>query len=867
MHILCPHCRNPIEVVKLQPREEVVCPSCGSSFNLESGSTTGFAPEANQKLGKFQLLDEVGSGGFGTVYKARDTELDRIVAIKVPRSGNLGSERDQERFLREARSVAQLRHPGIVPVYDVGQAGAVPYLVSEFVEGMTLADLLTTRRPGFREAAQLVAEAADALHYAHSMGVIHRDVKPSNIMLESAVRARSVSEGAGLLVPTASGSDRLTPRLMDFGLAKRDAGEITMTIDGQVLGTPAYMSPEQARGESHKVDGRGDVYSLGVVLYQLLTGELPFRGNSRMLLHQVLHDEPRRPRSLNDRIPRDLETICLKAMAKEPGRRYGSTGDLAADLRHYLNGEPIQARPVGNWERLVRWCRRNPRVSLLAGSVATLLLAVAVVSTVFALKLQAAAETERRLRKAADRKRDLTNALLDSIPDELEGAIYTKSAQLSILDRIKEFLLLAPEEDLDDSESQARAEIARITSRGDVFLSINNEEKALPTYREAEKVALKLRDSNPRDKAKSAANLAVVYLKLGETYMNMRDMVKSRDYYQQALALLRENVITPPSEELTPSETRTSLATALAQYAYLLLRRNEYEAGSPIAREAIAEWNRIPPGDLTPPRRDRMAATAATLGKLAYSTGDVSGGRAAYERCLELRQGLVNAHPNNLKYKRDLAYDAADWGDFELLHGSVPLAQKQYELSLPLHVELALPEEVFNLQRQVSQMHYRMALVAQKQGNGDAATKHFQTCLELRKAEFKVRPTHTGVKIGLMLAQARCGDYQEAEKMAERLEQVVKQVKLPGQKANFARLAASGFALCGGAVATGNVPPQDKVQLQKRYFDRAFANLDTAVANGYADVVELQTDPDFDPIRPDPRFQAVLARLKPADAK
>ena len=200
----------------------------------------------------------------------------------------------------------------------------IPFIVSDFIPGVTLADSLRIRQPTFREAARLAAELADALHYAHEHGVIHRDVKSQNIMLDK--------DGQ--------------PHLMDFGLAKREASEIAITVEGQILGTPAYMPPEQARGEVSKVDEKSDVYSLGVVLYQMITGELPFRGTTRMLLHQVLHDEPRPPRMLNDRIPRNLETICLKAMAKEPGRRYATAAELAEDLRRFLDDKPIKARPA-----------------------------------------------------------------------------------------------------------------------------------------------------------------------------------------------------------------------------------------------------------------------------------------------------------------------------------------------------------------------------------------------------------------------------------------------------------------------------------------------------------------------------------------
>ena len=346
LRLRCPHCQNGVELLPDAPLDEVTCNSCGSQFGIVGSPDDKTATPL--RVGRFVLEERLGVGGFGAVWRARDPELDRLVALKIPRSGQL-LPHETELFLREARAAAQLAHANIVPVHEVGRHEESVFIVSDLIEGEPLSDRLKRERPTREEAVELLATIADAADYAHSRGVIHRDLKPSNVMLD----------GAG------------TPYVMDFGLAKRETGEITMTLEGQVLGTPAYMSPEQASGQIKWVDRRTDVYALGVMMFQMLTGELPFRGTAQSQLHQRLCDDPPSPRRLDPGTPLDLATVCLKALERDQNRRYGSASEFADELRRWRRGEPVVARPLSRAATALRWSRRHPTLAstLVLGAV------------------------------------------------------------------------------------------------------------------------------------------------------------------------------------------------------------------------------------------------------------------------------------------------------------------------------------------------------------------------------------------------------------------------------------------------------------------------------------------------------------------
>ncbi len=319
------------------------------------------------RIGRYLIEKKMGEGAFGQVLKCRDSYLDRVVALKIAKSAGPTRRSEIDRFLREAKSAARLRHPNIIPVYEYGAESGVNYISYAFIEGQTLAEWLRARESTpLAERVAVVAQLAEALDYAHQEGIVHRDIKPENVLVD--------------------GKD--VPHIADFGCARMEAGEMEQTMEGWVLGTPAYMSPEQAQGRSKGTDGRSDLWSLGVILYEILCGVRPFQAKELpKMLDQIVHREPNRPSQHKPHVPRDLETICLKCLAKEPQNRFQRGNELAADLRRWLQGEPIRSRRVPPWVRAWMWARRNRTVATLAALFALALLLGAGISSYLAWNL------------------------------------------------------------------------------------------------------------------------------------------------------------------------------------------------------------------------------------------------------------------------------------------------------------------------------------------------------------------------------------------------------------------------------------------------------------------------------------------------
>lgn|GEM_PF-5033220 len=464
------------------------------------------APQADidlpMQFGEYELLEEVARGGMGVVFRARQVNLDRQVALKMILTGKLADESDVQRFYSEASSAAALEHPGVVPVYEVGEQNGQHFFSMGFVEGESLASLIGRNPLSPQKSAQMLLKISEAIVYAHGEGVIHRDLKPANVLLDT----------------------KNNPHISDFGLAKKMTSGSNLTVTGQILGTPSYMSPEQASGATDQTNETSDVYSLGALLYCCLTGRAPFQAANPMeTLRQVVERDPVAPRQLNSQVDLDLDTICLKCLEKDPQRRYQSAQELVDELNRFLAGQPIQARRISSLDRTHRWCRRNP---VTTGLLSALVLAI--VGGVSGIAWQwGQAEYQKNLTQQAEE----SEMNMDSDTSEAVSDV-TRSQEL-----VETQLKLERQDFLVAHELIMRGTQA-------VLVEVSGQEGGLAAgqqrvVEESLQYFQQLIERHTGDEEKLGM-MAVAYSLSGQIQVAMNDPESALESYQQVLQLLQE---------------------------------------------------------------------------------------------------------------------------------------------------------------------------------------------------------------------------------------------------------------------------------------------------------------------------------------
>jgi serine/threonine-protein kinase len=643
---------------------------------LSAGSLGGAAPEGMPTVPGYEILGELGRGGMGVVYKARQLALKRTVALKMILGGLHAAPHERARLRSEAELVARLQHPNIVQVFEVGEVDGLPFLALEFVDGGTLAQRLASDPLPPRDAARLVATLAEAVHTAHSLNVVHRDLKPANVLL------------------TAAG----VPKIADFGLARGLDAEARRTHSGEILGTPSFMAPEQTTGPTG-VGPAADVYALGAILYASLTGRPPFDAESVLAtLLEVCHKDASPPSRLRPQVPRDLETICLKCLQKNPEKRYPSARELADDLNRYLRGEPVVARPVGTVERTWKWSRRHPAAAAVGAVSLASLVALLVVSFWYNAQLRTALDgfkARSQLTRTAtdDFYVQVADKLLDTEPgqDALQQEFLEKALRVykelardegddpavrrgtamahfrigQICEKLgrsadaemafDEAIRLQQELVQQDPMQLAyRQELANSYNfRGELLRKTQRPEEALEWYDRALRLQAKLASGSqdlvfPREQARSEYNKSLALRELGRP----TDALKGFDH----AAVLLES---PPDRSSDEPFSLQQLARVRLNRAVVLGEQKQTQEAIKDSEKAIALLtqlkNRFP---AKPDYRYELAVSTLNLGNFLSASKNEEQVRKAsksYREACDLLKALTDSYPARLDYRREMA--------------------------------------------------------------------------------------------------------------------------------------------------------------------------------------------------------------------
>jgi serine/threonine protein kinase/tetratricopeptide (TPR) repeat protein len=650
---------------------------------------------AGPALAGYEIFGELGRGGMGIVYKARQVALDRLVALKMVRGGALAGREEAARFRTEALAAARLRHPNTVQVYDVGEHDGCPFLALEFIDGGSLAHKLNGTPLTARRSAELVEALARAMHYAHGQGIVHRDLKPGNVLL------------------TADG----TPKITDFGLAKRLDGQAGMTGSGQLLGTPSYMAPEQAGGKAGAAGPAADVYALGAILYECLTGRPPFKAETALETLELVRDrEPAPPHLLQPKVPRDPETICLKCLHKEPTRRYATALALAEDLARFLAGAPIQARPTHAWERGIKWARRRPaRAGLLAVSILGPLVLLAVVLG-FNVRLARANDDLKAALVAGDEKRREANENFRLARDAVDGYSTRVSQDPRLLAHDleglrKELLQLAVnfyatfvqqrpgDADVQAEQALALGHLARLKQE------LGSKQEAIERFQAAVGLLHKLVHEHP-DVPSYRAHLAAAFNQLAVAYQELRQSDPAEAAYHEALGIRQQLVLQFPEEPVHQAQlasTHNNLALLYEETGRLPLAESTHGH----ARDAWVKLTQAHPG--VEEYQSGLADSHFNLGLLYEKTSRLQLAEQSYRTACDLRRQLAHDHPGIPRYQDNLGVGLVNLGLVYVEAGRAGEALKAYGEARGIYQKLTDEHpKVPGLQDQLARVHHNL---------------------------------------------------------------------------------------------------------------------------------------------------------------
>jgi len=807
----------------------------------------------------YVIMGELGRGGMGVVYKARQVGLNRIVALKMVLSGAHASAHQLGRFRTEAEAVARLRHPNIVAIHEVGERDGLPYFSLEYLDGGSLTDLIKREPQPPERAATIAAQLARGVQYAHAHGIIHRDLKPANILFDA----------------------ERVPKITDFGLAKNLAeGADSHTQSGTIVGTPSYMAPEQARGEIRDVGPAADIYSLGAILYELLTGRAPFLGSTLLeTLEQVRAQEPVPPRQLVPKVPRDLETISLKCLQKDPSKRYATAADLADDLERFRAGQPILARPVGGFERFARWCRRNPRIAGLTAAVIVLLVAGTVVSSALAVGMARERNQKEAERVRAEEARELADVrrgeaetakveaqknaeevlkqsklalrsfgtLIDEVQKQIDDSPGTQPLKLKLLETALEGLDKVAKSD-EDSRLLGQTMAAAYMRVGQIFQQMGQSEKAFAQYQKCHEIIKALAARDP-DGPVAQANLAATYTVLGEMSLELRrDMKASLDYYQQALALREAIAKKPPDPKLDPLKLRQDVAESHTRVGVTYLRLGEPGRAASYFQDALKIREELAANDeKNLPLQLDVARSQSALAEVRFRSREWPAAREHFRKALSICERVHKTDSGTPKYRFELANTLGNVGIFELRTDDLPTAKEHLLRAQTLMAELVkLDEKNALYRRYLALANYRCATVARRESDSGSESRWNDECLKLRERLAADDPKSERREIELLLIRARTGSPEIAAANAIRIE----------ERPNLDREVLVELAQCYSQMATRL---KDDAGRRAQYLDRALELLRRAVAKGYTDAVLLATEPDLEAIREVPGFGALLS--------